>query len=174
MNNIREMIFKLLAVLSASCLLSTQKSAWVSDQWISLFNGKDFNGWESYLGPAYDTVAHDFKSNRFGLNNDPDSVFTVVQNGGENIIRISGQHFCCLATMQEFENYHLRLQFRWGKQKYAPRKSSKRDSGVLYHSHGHLMESVGFFGWLLMNSRYKKMIAVIIGPYSRTWRQTWS
>lgn len=114
--------------------------------WTNLFNKKNLDGWESYMGPRYDTVVHDFRGERIGLNNDPDSVFTVVEEDGENVIRISGQHFGAIATKGEFENYHLQLQFKWGEQKYAPRKRSKRDSGVLYHSHG--PHGVGWFFWM--------------------------
>jgi hypothetical protein len=111
-----------------------------------LFNGKNLDGWESYLGPRYDSAIHNFGGERMGLNNDPDSVFTVVKEDGQGIIRISGQHFGCIATKEEFENYHLRLQFKWGQQKYLPRKKSKRDSGVLYHSHG--PHGAGWFFWM--------------------------
>ena len=115
-------------------------------EWTILFNGKTLDGWESYLGPGYNEQAGDFAGERMGLNNDPDRVFTVVKQDGQNVIRISGQHFGCIATKQEFENYHLQLQFKWGQKKFVPRKKSKRDSGLLYHSHG--PHGVGWFFWM--------------------------
>ena len=47
--------------------------------WTSLFNGKDLRGWDSYLKEP------------IGLNRDPHHVFTVVKDGNENVIRISGE-----------------------------------------------------------------------------------
>jgi hypothetical protein len=55
---------------------------------------------------------------------------------GEPAIRISGEVFAILVTEKEFEDYHLKLQFKWGTEKYPPRKTKKRDSGILYHSIG--------------------------------------
>jgi Domain of Unknown Function (DUF1080) len=102
-----------------------------------LFNGKDLTGWDTYIGPAYDTVTQEFdKAKIGGLNSDPEKVFNVVQEDGQPAMRISGQHFGGISTIQEFSNYHLTLQFKWGKLKSPPKKNSKRDSGLLYHANG--------------------------------------
>ena len=45
----------------------------------SLFNGKDLRGWDTYVGPSYDTIQKKFVGKPVGLNNDPDRVFTVVK-----------------------------------------------------------------------------------------------
>lgn len=116
-------------------------------EWISLFNGKDLKDWETYLGPKYDEVQKDFAGEHIGLNNDPDNVFSVVSIDGKPAIRISGQHFGAVTTKSEFENYHLQLQFKWGEEKWMPRKNSKRDSGLLYHSVGE--QAQGWFFWML-------------------------
>ena len=52
-------------------------------------------------------------------------------------IRISGEVFGELRTARSFENYHLKLQFKWGEKKWAPRNrpQDRRDSGLLYHVH---------------------------------------
>ena len=83
-----------------------------------------------------------------GLNKDPLQIFTVVSEEEEPAIRISGEVFSILVTEQEFENYHLKLQFKWGSAKYPPRKTEKRDSGILYHSVG----SEGAWGGVWMRS----------------------
>jgi len=102
-----------------------------------LFNGRDLSGWETWLGPNFDAVTRKWDSlNGSGLNNDPDKVFTVVQEDGESAIRISGEHFGGISTLDEFSNYHLTLEFKWGKTKYAPKDSASRDSGLLYHAVG--------------------------------------
>jgi len=67
---------------------------------------------------------------------DPLNVFTVVKEDAKPAIRISGEVFGVLATEREFENFHLSMEFKWGVNKYPPRKDKKRDSGILYHSVG--------------------------------------
>jgi Domain of Unknown Function (DUF1080) len=114
--------------------------------WQDLFNGKDLSGWDTYLGPAYDTIKNKFDSlTVLGLNNDPDKVFSVVSEDNAPAIRISGSHNGGISTQQEFENYHLTLEFKWGKQKSHPRKDRKRDSGLLYHAVGAHGADFGFW-----------------------------
>ncbi|MBS1660432.1 MAG: DUF1080 domain-containing protein [Bacteroidetes bacterium] len=94
------------------------------EKWVSLFDGKDLKGWDTYLQMP------------IGLNKDPHGVFSVVKDGGENVIRVSGEDIGALTTKQEYTNYHLQLQFRWGQQTWGPKKGKKKDSGLLYHSVG--------------------------------------
>ncbi len=116
------------------------------DDWIILFNGKNFEGWETYLGPKYDESKKDFVGDPIGLNKDPDNVFSVVQLESKSAIRISGQHFGGVSTKSEYKNYHLQLQFKWGEKKWIPRDNSKRDSGILYHANGD--HGKGWFFWM--------------------------
>jgi hypothetical protein len=113
---------------------------------VSLFNGKDLSGWDKYIGPLYDSAAEKFAGDPMGLNKDPQGVFTVVKEDGKPAIRISGEQFGGLSTQQEFTNYHLRLEFKWGKLKWAPKKNAKRDSGLLYHAVG--SHAVDWFFWM--------------------------
>lgn len=101
-----------------------------------LFNGKSLTGWDTYVGPAFDTLQKKFAGDPPGLNVDPDKVFSVVREDGKGAIRISGEHFGGISTKEAFENYHLRLEFKWGKLKWQPKKNSARDSGILYHAVG--------------------------------------
>lgn len=101
-----------------------------------VFNGQDLAGWDTYIGRKYDTLAGKRNGEPLGLNHDPDRVFSVVREDGSPALRISGQHFGGISTLREFENFHLKLEFKWGMQKWAPRKKQKRDSGVLYHAVG--------------------------------------
>lgn len=112
----------------------------------SLFNGKDLSGWDTYIGPMYDSVAEKFSGEPMGLNKDPKGVFTVVTEDDKPAIRISGEQFGGLSTQQEFANYHLRLEFKWGKLKSAPKKNAKRDSGLLYHAVG--PHAADWFFWM--------------------------
>jgi hypothetical protein len=77
---------------------------------------KSFEGWYSFL-------------EKHGKNNDPDSVFTL--NNG--VLHITGKEFGYLCTSKSYSNFRLTVEFKWGEAKHAPRDSSKRDSGILYH-----------------------------------------
>lgn len=69
----------------------------------------------------------------FGVDNDPDRVFTLT-NG---LLRISGQHYGYLATRDtNFSDYRLVAEFKWGEQTWAPRETNARDSGILLHCAG--------------------------------------
>jgi len=105
-------------------------------RWKQLFNGKDLNGWNTYIGPDLDDNGKPVTGTPIGLNNDPRYVFTVVKENGENIIRISGENWGAISTKDEYENYHLQLQFKWGVLSWGQKKGKKKDSGLLYHSVG--------------------------------------
>jgi 3-keto-disaccharide hydrolase len=118
-----------------------------ADGWKPLFNGKDLSGWETWLTRPHKSVTGlDLKKNEkgeyseaIGLNKDPKKVYTVVTEDGQPAIRISGEIFGALTSQSEFENYHLKLEFKWGQKKWPPRETAVRDSGLLYHcvgSHG--------------------------------------
>jgi hypothetical protein len=86
---------------------------------INLFNGRDLSGWYTYLQNS-------------GKNNDPKKVFTV----NDKMIRISGEEWGCITTNEEYENYTLIVEFKWGGGTSVPRLDKARDSGILLHSVG--------------------------------------
>jgi hypothetical protein len=114
----------------ALSLVPLQVQAGKVGEWIALFNRKDLGGWDTWLGRP------NKKQEAIGLNTDPQHVFTVVDVDGKPAIRISGEIFGALTSKQEFENYHLRLEFKWGDKKWPPREKAVRDSGLLYHCVG--------------------------------------
>jgi hypothetical protein len=126
-------------------LLSVVSSGRSAETWRPLWNGRDLSGWSTWLArPHASTVlpgeARDAKGNFtrvLGGGRDPLAVFTVVDVDGQPAIRISGHVFGELRTQAAFSNYHLRLQFKWGEKKWAPRDKPEtpRDSGLLYHVH---------------------------------------
>ncbi|HLL43280.1 MAG TPA: DUF1080 domain-containing protein [Segetibacter sp.] len=105
-------------------------------QWTSLFNKYDLAGWDTYLGPDLDSTGKMITDKPVGLNNDPNHVFTIVKENGENIIRISGEEWGGISTKNEYENYHLQLKFKWGNLTWGQKKNKKKDSGLLYHAVG--------------------------------------
>jgi hypothetical protein len=87
-----------------------------SAQRLSLFNGKDLAGWYTY-------------TNTYGKNNDVENAFTIK----DGTLHFAGAHMGYLCTNDTYKNYYLRVVFRWGEKKYAPRENHPRDSGILYH-----------------------------------------
>ncbi len=116
-----------------------------AETWQPLWNGKNLAGWGTYLikpHPSTDLpgaarAADGNYLEPIGLNRDPLHVFSVVEVEGRPAIRISGQVFGELRSSRSFENFHLRLQFKWGVKKWPPRDKAgtPRDSGVLYYVH---------------------------------------
>jgi hypothetical protein len=128
---------KKLAPFFAVCLLAvTLTSLSYKENWTSLFNGKDLAGWDTYIGPDLDSTGKKLTEIPVGLNNDPKKVFTVVDNNGEQVIRISGESWGAITSTKEYDNYHLQLQFKWGNLTWGQKKNKKKDSGLLYHCVG--------------------------------------
>ena len=101
----------------------------------SLFNGKNLKNWDIFLGspvPGFEELAK---------NATPQTTYQVVNIDGQKMIHVSGEINASLATKAEFENYHLRLEFKWGEKVYG-----KRNSGLLYHSYGPF--GVAFGTWM--------------------------
>ncbi|MFT4175103.1 MAG: ThuA domain-containing protein [Luteolibacter sp.] len=46
------------------------------------------------------------------------------------------EEFGYFATNDDYRNYRLDFEYKWGEKKFAPRKDKKRDSGVIYHMWG--------------------------------------
>lgn len=114
--------------------------------WQILFDGTSLEQWETYLGPRWNPDSAGFAGDPVGLNHDPEEVFSIIEEGEDRILRISGQVWGGISTLETFSNYHLTLQFRWGSTRWTPRDSSKRDSGLLYHGVGPHGAGSGF--WL--------------------------
>uniref|UniRef100_UPI0032178806 3-keto-disaccharide hydrolase n=1 Tax=uncultured Draconibacterium sp. TaxID=1573823 RepID=UPI0032178806 len=112
----------LIAILFNSC----------EKPWQPLFNGENLDGWQTYVGPTEEGA------DPIGLNKDPLNLFSVVDLDEEKAIRISGEINASLATLDEFENYHLMVEFKWGDEVFAT-----RNSGLLYHSYGDFGAGLG-------------------------------
>ena len=103
-----------------------------------------------------------------GLNPPGQNVFTMVEQDGKPVLRISGEIYGCATTTQEFSNYHFRASFKWGEKKWEPRLTELKDSGILYHSRGAF--GVDYWkSWAL--SQEFQVIEHGIGEY---WRQATS
>ncbi|HZK96547.1 MAG TPA: DUF1080 domain-containing protein [Prolixibacteraceae bacterium] len=98
----------------------------------SLLNGKNLKGWDTYVGPKEKGGVP------IGLNVDPLKIFTVVKLDDANVLRISGEVNASIATQKEYENYHIRMVFKWGDKVYK-----QLNSGLLYHSYGDFGAGLG-------------------------------
>jgi hypothetical protein len=123
MRRLSRRLFVLSAALAVGGVLSLGLPPALADNTIRLFNGKDLTNFYTWL------VNHHYE--------DPDKVFTVVdQIDGAPALRVSGQHFGAFVTREEYSDYHLVVEYRWGPVTWAPRKDATKDSGILLHCQG--------------------------------------
>ncbi len=86
---------------------------------IHLLNKDNLDGWYKFI------------KNR-GRNNDPENVFSV-KNG---LLHITGKEWGCITSDEEYDNYKIVVEYKWGKNTCSPRQDKARDSGLLLHSTG--------------------------------------
>ena len=86
---------------------------------VVLFDGRNLSQFDTFLPSA-------------GLNSDPNGVFTVA--GG--VVHVSGTEMGYFITKQEYKNYYLRAEFKWGEGTFGSRAGQARDSGILYNIQG--------------------------------------
>lgn len=104
----------------------------------------ELSQWRTYLGyPNTETQVPDLPrqadgqyAEPVGYDTDPLSVFTTLEQDGETLLRISGEIYGGIFTREDFANYHLSLEFKWGQQKWPPRLELALDTGILYHGTG--------------------------------------
>lgn len=87
----------------------------------TLFNGKDFNGWN---------IITDNKQSDVELFSVEDGMIRTHKGLENNSLQPFGE----LITEKEYENYILTLEYRWGDKKFKPRDENVRDAGVLFHA----------------------------------------
>ncbi len=87
-----------------------------TDRVIRLFNGKDLTGLYTWL--------------KGSGRQDPQKVFTAE----DGVIHVSGQGTGYLATDMAYKNYHLIVEYKWGKK--TDGSGYVRNAGVLLHGTG--------------------------------------
>lgn len=134
----------LLGILGCAVASGLTSKAGANDgEWRSLLD-PDLSKWEVFTGVPHTTVDIDWdgKGNDgitgkpLGLGRNERGIFTVIMAEGRPMLRVSGEIYAALTTKEEYENYHLKVEFRWSEKKWPPRLTEKRDSGVLYHCVG--------------------------------------
>ncbi|MGI4845913.1 MAG: 3-keto-disaccharide hydrolase [Janthinobacterium lividum] len=119
------------ALLAAALALCTPLQA-AEAGWTPLFNGRDLSGWTTWISMQPTAPNMKVPTSSRGLNQDPRKVFSVV----DGMLRVSGEEWGAVSTVGEYEHFHLKLEFKWGSKKWAPRLDLPRDSGLLYYAVG--------------------------------------
>ncbi|HZI26028.1 MAG TPA: DUF1080 domain-containing protein [Chryseolinea sp.] len=98
-------------------LVQNIKPVFLEQKFTALMNGKNLEGWYTWLATK-------------GKNNDPEKIFTIEEGG---ILHDTGKEVGYIMTEKSFGNYHFKLEFKWGNDRWPPRQNSKRDSGICYN-----------------------------------------
>ncbi|MDN4504295.1 DUF1080 domain-containing protein [Alteromonadaceae bacterium BrNp21-10] len=114
-----------------------------AQEWQNLLD-EELSQWHSYLAvpgkhsdiPGLPKNSAGEYSQAIGHDKDPTQVFSTLTENSEVVLHISGEIYGSVYTRQQFENYHLRLQVKWGEKKWPPRLELARDAGIMYHSIG--------------------------------------
>jgi len=139
------------AVEQSAAGSGTKSEASDDEKWESLLD-KEMSKFVPFMGIPHPSVkglpegtfqSKKMKGTPMGLNNDVKNVFSIVEENGEPVLKITGEIFGGLTSKKEYENYHFRTKFRWGEKKWEPRLNAVRDNGILYHcvgKHGRFWE----------------------------------
>ena len=114
-----------LLILTYICIVSGEidsvvaQSTQPQQNTIHLLNGKNLDSWYTFIKDR-------------GKDSDPKNVFTVK----DGILHISGEEWGCITTNEEYSNYKLVVEYKWGTKTLGSRAGKARDSGILFHSKG--------------------------------------
>ncbi len=86
-----------------------------NDPFTALFNGKNLDGWHTFLRGIGTT--------------DPNNNFSV-ENG---VLHVIGKDLGYAITEKSYSNYHLKVDFKWGESRWGSRVNEKRDAGICYN-----------------------------------------
>lgn len=129
-----------LLLLGLALLLSSCRQ---DEGWQSLLDS-DLSHWRVYQSYQH---TNDFRGRApvdengekippIGYDKNLYDLFTVTEEAGEPVLRVSGETYGCVISNQSYRNYHLRLQVKFGQKRWEPRLEKALDSGLLYHSVG--------------------------------------
>jgi hypothetical protein len=113
-------VFACILLAPVTALAATPEKA---DAWVPMLQGDSLDGW-------YVLIAGQAK------NVDPNHVFSVkdgVVHAFKDAANGEKMPFGGLITEKEYSRFHLRLEYKWGGKKFAPRQNQPRDAGILYH-----------------------------------------
>ena len=109
-----------LALLFASLSLSLQ-GAEVVKQKVSILDLIKSGDVDYHINPKQD------------FHDDPKDIWTFTPDGQ---LKVSGRGYGYVATKENYRDYHLVLEFKWGDKTWGARETKSRDNGILLHGHG--------------------------------------
>jgi hypothetical protein len=111
--------------LLAACLLTILPLFPAYSQfagWKQLFNGTNLHGWHVVIGnPARADTNHWIQVH--------DGMIHMYKHAEQGSKQPAGY----ILTSNEYSNYHLKLEYKWGSKRFGDRSNSRRDAGILYH-----------------------------------------
>lgn len=102
---------------------------------VALLNGRDLRDWETWLGYRDPSLTYLDKPGAKPLGPGGD-MFKMVEIDGAHALYVNGKTWGSIVHNKNFSNYHLRLEYKWGEKRYAPRLDQPHNNGLLYHSGG--------------------------------------
>jgi putative membrane-bound dehydrogenase-like protein len=110
-----------LIVLSVASVLSVLASAQPVSQKIDLLEVIKSGNVEHHVNPKMD------------FHDDPKDIWTFAKDGTFNI---SGRGYGYVATKENYRDYHLVIEFKWGTKTWGAREKKAKDNGILLHAYG--------------------------------------
>jgi len=117
-------VFTTVCVILLLCPLLVATGPADDGGWISLFNGKNLDGWYTFLPTT-------------GRNADPKKFFKV-EDGMIHILDLSEDPnewrgtVGYLATNREYSDVRIHAEYKWGTKRFSRSVEGKRNSGFLY------------------------------------------
>ena len=98
-------------------------AAWAADipptgEPVHLFDGKSMENFDTFVFGQ-------------GFNHDPEGVFRLL---GDGTLRVEGMPYGYFITKEEYDDFYLRVEFKWGEATHGTRENKARDSGILYRA----------------------------------------
>jgi hypothetical protein len=95
-----------------------------ADGWISLLNFRNLDGLYTFIQKSGRGAAE-----AKGMVTFENGMLHIMGN----LVTDEPAEPGYIATNQEYENYRLRAEYKWGMKRFRPRLEAKRDNGLLYH-----------------------------------------
>ena len=117
----QKFLLTLLITLMSFSLFAEEKK----EKWISMFNGKDLTGWEVFVRGQKSLE----DSQKYFQVHEGNMHFYKDVDPNEKV------EWAVVQNKIDYSHYKLRFEYKWGEKRFAPRKTVKRDSGLLIHCH---------------------------------------
>lgn len=82
--------------------------------------------------PKFEDFTHFLNAQR-SLTQNRDEIWSIAEDGQ---LHVSGRGWGYLRTNQEYRDYHLVLEYKWGEHTWGSRVDRARDCGLLVHGYG--------------------------------------